>query len=307
MNKQPIQLSTLIGASTPRAVIGEVRRIFLYHYPSRQFSAIGKNNLLVKKLFAGDYPGYRRCNTEYHDFSHTIDATLATARLVDGYNIRNDPLPQRLVVNLLNAALLHDTGYIQEDWDREGTGAKYTISHVERSTEFVRKNRAAFSIRIEDLDTISRLIRSTGLSVSMDSIPFATKEEKIAGCMLGTADLLGQMSDRTYLEKLIFLYNEFREAGIAGFATEFDLIKKTVDFYEITKKRMDQGYQRVYRYAREHFSKRYSVRHNLYMEAIERHISYLHTIIADDTTNFRHKLKRADWIHAYPRTADSRT
>lgn len=303
MKKQPVQLSTLIGVSTPRAVIGEVRRVFLYHYPSRQFSIIGKNNILAKKLFAGDYPGYRACNTEYHDFTHTIDATLATARLIDGYNTRNNPLPQRLAVNLLNAALLHDTGYIQEDWDREGTGAKYTASHVERSTQFVKKNRSALSIRNEDLETIERLIRSTGLSVSMDSIPFASKEERIAGCMLGTADLLGQMSDRTYLEKLIFLYNEFKEAGIAGFDTEFDLIKKTVDFYGITKKRMDEAYQRVYKYAREHFSRRYSVRHNLYMEAIERHIAYLHQIIADDTSNFRHKLKRADWIHAYPKTA----
>ena len=31
--------------------------------------------------------------------------------------------------------------------------------------------------------------------------------------MLGTADLIGQMADRYYLEKLLLLYEEFSEAG----------------------------------------------------------------------------------------------
>ena len=31
------------------------------------------------------------------------------------------------------------------------------------------------------------------------------------------ADLVGQMSDRAYLEKLLFLYYEFKEAGFPGY------------------------------------------------------------------------------------------
>ena len=50
------------------------------------------------------------------------------------------------------------------------------------------------------------LIACTGLRVVIDNIKFQSKTEKLLGCMLGTADYLGQMSDRTYLEKLLFLY-----------------------------------------------------------------------------------------------------
>ncbi len=64
--------------------------------------------------------------------------------------------------------------------------------------------------------------------------------------MLGSADLLGQMSDRAYLEKLLFLYKEFREAGIPGFNTEFDIIRKTVDFYEITVQRLRGPFAEAY-------------------------------------------------------------
>ena len=55
-------------------------------------------------------------------------------------------------------------------------------------------------------------------------------ENEILGKMLGTADLLGQMSDRTYLEKLPFLYLEFKHAGIDGVGTELDFFDSTPGF-----------------------------------------------------------------------------
>jgi hypothetical protein len=85
--------------------------------------------------------GYRSCNTNYHNFDHAIDTLLASARLLDGYNLTHRPLPARLAVQLMLSALLHDTGYIQEAWDVEGTGGKYTTTHVARSEQFLRKNK----------------------------------------------------------------------------------------------------------------------------------------------------------------------
>jgi len=292
-----VQLSQLMGNPTPKTIITEVKKIFCYHYPSGSFSDIYKNYLLIKKLFEGKFPGYKACNTEYHNFTHTIDILLATARLIDGYNIKNAPLPAQLAINLLNAALFHDTGYLQEKWNDEGTGAKYTSSHVKRSIQFLNKHQAAFKIDPDQIMTASNLILCTDLNVRFETITFSSPEEQLAGCILGTSDLLSQMSDREYLEKLLFLYYEFKEAGIEGFDIEFDIIKKTLGFYEFMKKRFSESYVNTYMYALYHFKKRFMLDQNLYIEAIERHIGYLLRIIDDDSTNFRHKLRRKTGMH----------
>jgi len=294
-----VQLCQLINPPTPKAIMAEVKRIFSYHYPVKSFSNVHLTYTLTKKLFEGKFPGYKACNTRYHDLAHTLDALLTAARLFDGYNIKKTPLPENLVVDLLISTLLHDTGYIQDNTDNEGTGAKYTTSHVERSVKFLQKNYKALEINPDDIMIYTDMIHCTGLMVRIEAVPFSSDEEKIAGCMLGTADLLGQMSDRAYLEKLLFLYYEFKEAGVKGFDTEFDLVRKTADFYEITKKRLTGSYLSTYIYAQYHFEKRYGVNRNLYIEAIDRHMGYLHKIIEDAATNFRHKLKRGKWVHTY--------
>ena len=300
-----VQLSHLIDTSTHRAIVAEVKKIFSFHYPVKYFSAVNRSYGLVKNLYEGKFPNYKACNTEYHNLSHTLDAMLAAVRLIDGHNMERSLFPVHLTVNLLNAALLHDAGYIQEDSEHEGTGAKYTTFHVERSVQFLRNNHGVFKIYPDDITIIDNLIRCTGIMVKIEAIPFSTSEEKIAGCILGTADLLGQMSDRAYLEKLIFLYYEFKEAGIKGFDTEFELVRKTIDFYEFTKKRLAESYSDTYSFARSHFRERFAIDHNLYMEAIDRNIGYLHKIIEDGTTNFRHKLKRGRWVHTYQGTKSS--
>ncbi|TAL36593.1 MAG: hypothetical protein EPN93_07145 [Spirochaetes bacterium] len=291
-----VQLAGLLDTRDPRAVIEEIRRIFCYHYPKTRFKKIKSSYGLIKKLFEGRFPGFRSCNTEYHNLTHTLDATLACARLLDGYNLHHPPFSAHLAECLLLAGLLHDTGYIQESWDTEGTGAKYTSNHVERSVGFLDSHASDFGASAQDAALVAKIIRCTGLSIKVDSLRFDNEQEREAGCILGTADLLGQMSDRTYLEKLLFLYYEFKEANVPGFNTEFDLIRKTLDFYEIAKARMNEAFRGVHVYAQYHFKTRFAADAPLYLEAIERHMDYLRKIVADDTTNFRHKLKRGSWI-----------
>lgn len=299
-SSHPMQLSQVIRTPTPKAILTEVRKIFCYHYPDNYFIDVYKNYTLLKRLFEGKFPGYKACNTDYHDFMHTITILLSAVRLVDGYNIKNEPLPIHLATDLLNAALFHDTGYLQEEWDQEGTGAKHTATHVKRSIEFLDRHHTAFKIDPGQLQTISNIILCTDLNVNIEAITFTTPEEKLAGFMLGTSDLLAQMSDRAYLEKLLFLYYEFKDGGIEGFDFEFDIIRKTTAFYEFMKKRLIETCGSVYTYAQSHFEKRFQLDHNLYIEAIERHMAYLYMIIDDDSTNFRHKLRRGAWIHTYP-------
>jgi hypothetical protein len=273
-------------------VLAETLKIYRYHYPREGAEALEATWTVVDALYDGRYPGYRRCLVEYHDFRHTMDVMLASARLLDGRNLTGAPLAEGFARGLLTAALLHDTGYIQEAWDSEGTGAKYTREHERRSVEFARRNAREFGVA--DLDCIERLVLATDLKMEFGDIPFAGEDERWAGAILGSADLLGQMGDRAYLEKLLFLYYEFREAGIPGHDTEFDILRKTRGFYEATQRRLANTLLDAQDLAQPHFRERFHDDRNLYLVAIERQMAYLDTIIADTTTNFRHKLHRGD-------------
>jgi hypothetical protein len=276
------------------AVLAETLRIYAYHYPAAGGEQLRAREALVESLYAGGFAGYRRCLVEYHDFRHTMDVMLASARLLDGYNLTRGPLPAGLASDLLLAALLHDTGYVQEDWDTEGTGAKYTREHERRSVEFLRRNAGAFGVSEAALPGLARMIEATDLKVEFSGIPYVSEAEKTAGAILGSADLVGQMADREYLEKLLFLYYEFREAGIPGNDTEFDILRKTRGFYDLAVRRLHVTLLGTHELAKLHFRQRWGEDRNLYTVAMERQIAYLERIIADSTTNFRHKLHRGD-------------
>lgn len=291
-----IQLSKLICNPSPESIINEVRKIFCYHYSDRNFDNIYDNFYIIKTLFDGKFTGYKACNTEYHDFTHTVDILLATARLIDGYNLENKPLPVLLVSALLNAALFHDTGYIQENKDSKGTGAKHTATHVKRSIQFIEKHHEVFEIAPDQFLPINNFILCTDLQIKPDTIAFSSDEEKLSGYMLGTSDILSQMSDRDYLEKLLFLFYEFKEAGIKGFDIEFDIIKKTLSFHKLMKKRFSKTFFNVYRYAQRHFKERFMIDRNLYIDAIDRNIKYLNVIVKDGCVDFQDKLRRKAFV-----------
>jgi hypothetical protein len=294
--KKTLQLSKLLSENDLKTLFNEVERVYWLNYSANSFLLIKRCYKEITRLFKGGIAGYKACNTEYHDLAHTIDVMLAAVRLLDGYNRVNQPLSETAGRNCLIAALFHDTGYIQEAADGEGTGAKFAKRHMERSIGFLEKNHELFSISSEDVGNISKIILSTGSSEEYGQLKFDTPDELTAGKILGSSNLLGQMAQREYLEKLLFLYYEYREADIPGFDTEFDILKKTVDFYDNVKIKFADKYDSVHRYSREHFKTRYEVDADLYSEAIDRNIAYLHRIIDDATTNFRNKLKRGDWI-----------
>jgi hypothetical protein len=301
--EKDVQLSQLVDTRDPEKVIEEVLRIFYYHYSEDSALRVRLAFSQVRSLFAGEFPGYRECLAEYHDFNHTMSVLLASARLLDGYNIERVFLPEEMAIQLLLATLLHDTGYIQEDWDTEGTGAKYSRQHEQRSIEFLERHAGVFEIEEPEIEPIVRLIQSTDLKTDFARIAFPSEEEQDAGAVLGSADILGQMSDRAYLEKLHFLYHEFREAGIPGYETEFDILKKTRDFYEAVKGRLRDTYLHVFELANHHFRERYQINRNLYIVAVDRQMAYLDRIIGDQSSNFRHKLKRGDQARLHERRA----
>src|SRR6476620_5619610 len=78
---------------------GQVRdaviAMFSVRYPGADFAPVARAFNDVKALFEGDFPGYLRCDTLYHDARHTLDMTLAMARLIEGHD-RGHPGPEQL-------------------------------------------------------------------------------------------------------------------------------------------------------------------------------------------------------------------
>lgn len=288
------QVSKLLDCSRPESVIAEVERIYAFWYPLRGFGIVLRCYELVRSLFSGGFPGYRACNTEYHNLGHTTDVLIAAARLMDGYALGAAPFSERLAQDLFIAALLHDSGYIMEQGDAGGTGAKYTACHVARGEEFVRRNAERFDLDAERAQAVAGLVSCTELTRLPRDAGISGEAERAAGAILGTADILGQMADRAYLEKLLFLYYEFREAGFPGYQTEFDMLRKTAGFYANARTRLEEGLEGFHELCRAHFRERFDIDRNLYLESIKRQMAYLDRIIEDDSTNFRRKLKRID-------------
>ena len=83
------------------------------------------------------------------------------------------------------------------------------------------------------------MIHCTGVNTDLAAIPFRSEAERILGYALGTADLLGQMAARDYVEKLPALHIEFAEAAhsAAGlppgfiYASARDLMRDTPKFW----------------------------------------------------------------------------
>ena len=90
------------------------------------------------ECFTGNYRDYQAVDARYHDFEHTLQGTLCLVRLLHGRHLAGaqPPLTQPMFQLGLVAMLLHDTGYLKKREDTQGTGAKYTVTHVHRSAEF---------------------------------------------------------------------------------------------------------------------------------------------------------------------------
>jgi hypothetical protein len=288
------RLTPLIDTSKPRAILADARRFFKLTHAGADFSMVDKIFLITKRLYDGRFPGYLACAVDYHNYEHNIAVFAAASCLLDGCELSGLALGPELGVETLVAALLHDTGYIREEGDGAGSGAQYTKVHVARSAAFVRRESRALGLTSSAAERVARMILATDLARSWGDLSFETEAERLGAEILAAADLIGQMADRAYLEKLLFLYYEFREAGIGGYDCAFDILKKTASFYESTKARIDGLLGRVSTKARAHFAARYGIDRDLYREAVERQIAYLDSIIADDSSNFRTKLKRMD-------------
>ena len=287
-----IKFEDLVCMDRPEDVREEVYRIALLMFPELDVGPIRQVFSDIVDLFKGYYPGYKQCNIYYHDLKHTTDCLMAMARLIHGAVLEGIRLDERHVILGLIASLLHDTGYLQRQDDKLGTGAKYTLSHVERSIEFMDEYFQTKGFSREDFVLCRACLLCTGLQTKVSEITFESHAHEILGKILGTADLLGQMADRTYLERLPFLYLEFSEGGVPGFENELDLLKKTPGFWEFTKQRFAEELSNVDRFMQRHFLVRWGLDRDLYREAIEKNMLYVSYLVEKHPADYRKHLRR---------------
>ncbi|HOI73574.1 MAG TPA: hypothetical protein PLO63_05435 [Syntrophales bacterium] len=273
------KLISLVDIDDPETIFHEVEIILHSIDPSFSIKEISHVFQDIIRLFEGNYPGFQACNTEYHDLRHTMEVFLATARLIHGAFVDGKLLSEKMINIDIISALMHDTGYNQTLDDTSGTGAKYTNDHILRSIDFCNHYFAGHPSFANEWKSFGDILLCTGFTERINEIRFLNQEVETAGKILGTADLLGQMADRLYLEKLLFLYYEFKEAGIAGYENEYDLLSKTLQFYHVTLNRMEYDLGSVYKHMKLHFRVRWGIDSDLYIESINNNIEYLKQVI----------------------------
>ena len=236
-----------INVEDPDRVRDAVLELLAARYPGADLAPLRRAFDDVKSLFLGTFPGYLPCDTLYHDLRHTLDMTLAMARLLDGHDRSRagaERIGARRALLGMVVALLHDSGYMKRASEAHiENGAVFTKIHVSRSADFLSRYLPQLGFA-EEAPAAAKLVHFTGYEMDIDDIMLHDPKDRLLGCLVGTADLIGQMSDRMYLEKCReFLYPEFVWGHIAReklddgreivrYASPDDLMLKTPGFYE---------------------------------------------------------------------------
>ncbi len=270
--------------SNPTIVQRHVESIFKELFPDAKNAAIIPDTFQWSNdYFSGQIENYLPIDLRYHNYEHTLQVASCMMYLLKGRNSVNaEPKLTETMFKLgLLAVLMHDTGYLKTKDDIQGTGAKYTLVHVDRSCIFAEKNLNMRGYSKSEIKSVQNMIRCTGVNVDIDKISFQSEIEKILGQILGTSDLLGQMSAENYTKKLPFLYLEFEESF--RFSKKFtevakvyknadDLMQNTHKFWaRYVKRKIDNDFEKVYRFLNDP----YPDGPNEYIENIEANINYL--------------------------------
>lgn len=286
------EINSLFANSDPGTVWTKAAAILGRTNPSYDTSLIKTVFDDVMSVFRGDYPGYSSIKTLYHDKSHTLDVFLCAVRLIHGVHISGMLLNDDEMTQIMIASLMHDIGYSQMDGEEGGTGAQYTQTHVKRGIAFMKKYVAERHLPLNYAAALEPMMSGTDPALKFLQIDFPNERSRLLGQIVATADLAGQMADRTYLEKLLFLYLEFKEAHFGNYQNMYDLLRQTNTFYALTREKLDGALGGMYAKLSFFFKDVMGVENNYYLESIEKNIAYLEKVISLNEVEYLSMLKR---------------
>jgi hypothetical protein len=293
--RSDFDVTNSVQVSSPAAVLAAVEALYRPTWPGLSMDPLARAFEHFERLFAGKVAGYHGVDTVYHDRQHTLDITLALARLLVGYERQQEEATRlggaRAVIGLVTG-LFHDVGYLRRTDERDSrNGAEFTRTHVSRGARFLEEYLPVLGFGAW-VPVASEIIHFTGYEVPFARIAETVSDPRdiMVGHLLGTADMIAQMADRCYLEKCRDrLYAEFVLGGVAlpfsqgnpqvKYASGLDLLRQTPEFVaEVRAKRLDGDFHGAYRYLEILYGGG-----NPYMEAVERNIEYLRQVLRSES------------------------
>jgi hypothetical protein len=184
----------------------------------------------------------------YHDMDHTIMVTDVGQTILWGRQMSQGDVSSEDWLHAVLAMLHHDIGFVRGIL-RADRGSRYVVNeygdtitpppgatdaymapyHVTRGCLFVKER---FSNEpIVDEHTVVQHIEMTRFPVPAD--PFYQRVADFGG-LVRAADLIGQMADPLYIQKLPKLYTEFAEIGEAerlGYDNPGDIRSRYPNFF----------------------------------------------------------------------------
>ncbi|HEY5666613.1 MAG TPA: HD domain-containing protein [Gammaproteobacteria bacterium] len=283
-------VTNAVRVTSVQPVCNAVWQLFASQYPAGSFDPVWMAFHDFERMYTGKDPDYHAVDTSYHDIQHTLDVTLALARLIVGHERsvgEHDRLGEDIARFALIAALFHDAGYLRHRRRDVGAvnGAVFTRSHVGRSGAYLEQYLPRIGLG-SFAAVAARVVHFTGYEMPIDDIELDDPRHRVAGQLLGTADLLAQMADRCYLEKCRDrLYPEFVLGEVAVnseasgskslYRSGRDLLQKTMSFYQRSAQaRLETGLGHAYRFMESFFDGR----QNLYLYFVEKNMSFLEQI-----------------------------
>jgi hypothetical protein len=88
LRRNDYDVTNSVQVSSTPAVSTAVRELFAAAWPAESFDKVAAAFEDFDRLFTGNMPGYHGVDTLYHDRQHSLDMTLAMARLLVGYERR---------------------------------------------------------------------------------------------------------------------------------------------------------------------------------------------------------------------------
>lgn len=164
----------------------------------------------------------------YHDVEHTILVTLVGQEVLRGKHIRDGGVSPEDWLHFLVSLVCHDIGYVRGvcrgdtlthvatgvgcalvEFPFGATDALISDYHVDRGKLFIEERFRGHTLL--DIEVIKR-------NIELTRFPIPKQEDHCDTTgypgLVRASDLIGQLSDLRYLQKITALFYEFKETGV---------------------------------------------------------------------------------------------